>query len=323
MRGHGSRRNTRDDGKAPIGRIRRLLTLVAEYKGRFALATFFLIFGSAAGLVYPQAIRYAIDEGIEGGSLETLNYIALGLLVLFVFQAFATWIRHYLMSWLGERVVADLRQRVFDRLLHLDLDWFHRQRTGELVSRLASDVSIVEGVVGSELSISLRNMMQLIGGLTLLFYEDWRLTLFMLTVIPPLSIAVVLFGRKIRKMSRAMQDRVAETGGRVQEALGAIDTVQAFNRQRSESERYGEGVEEVFAQALQLARWRASFMSASSFAGFLAIGLVVWAGGRAVAQGELSSGSLTAFMLYTITVAVALTAWENLWSTSMPGTLKI
>lgn len=298
-----------------VRRVGRVLRLVAPYRARFALATVFLLLGSGIGLVYPKAVEYAIDEGLKEGATGVLDQIALGLVVLCLLQAGATWLRHYLMTWLGERAVTDLRRRVVDRLVTLPPAWFHERRTGELVGRVAGDVSIVEGVVGSELSMALRNLVQLVGGLVLLFTTDAGLTATMLLVVPPLSVAVVLFGRKIRQMSRAMQDEVAETNGRVQEVLGAIGTVQAFRQEGREAEVYRAGVERVFGKAVSLARWRASFMAVASTSGFLALGVILWLGGRQVARGEgLTGGELTAFLLYTTLVAVALASLTGLWS---------
>ncbi|MCA9534572.1 MAG: ATP-binding cassette domain-containing protein [Myxococcales bacterium] len=306
------------DAAAPrtrgVRRIGRLLTLLRPHRGRFALATTALLLGAGIGLVYPQAVRFAIDEGVGGGSRAVMHQVGIGLIVLFLLQAGLTWFRHYLMSWLGERAVADMRRKVFDSLLLQDATFYHSRRTGELVGRLAGDVAIVEGVVGSELSMAMRHSVQLVGGLVLLFVENAKLALVMLTVIPPLTVAVVLFGRRIRVMSRAVQDRLAETNARVQESLGAITTVQAFGREAYESAAYGDTVEHAFDDSLRLARWRASFMSVATLSGFIAIGLIVWLGGLMVADGELSAGSLTAFMLYTGVVAVALGSLVGIWA---------
>lgn len=297
-----------------VGRLLRLMEVLRPHMGRFTLATLALFGGSAIGLTYPQAVRYAIDEGIRRGSPEQLDWIVLGLLVLFVLHAGLTWVRHYLMSWLGQRAVAELRRRVFGRLLTLDAGWFHSRSTGELVGRLASDVAVLEGVVGTEVSMALRNSFQLAGGLGLLFVENARLTLVMLAVVPPLAIGVVAIGRKIRARSRAVQDRLAEASARVQEAVGAIETVQAFGREEDEASRYAVGVEAAFEAARRLAIWRGAFMATATFAGFAAIALIVWTGGRAVASGEMTGGDLAAFMLYTSIVAIALGSLANLWS---------
>lgn len=294
-----------------LTRLRRLVEVIGPHKGRFAIATFALFFGSSLGLVYPQVVRYAIDEGVSGATLDTL---AIGLIALFVVQASMTWVRHYQMSWLGQRAVAELRRRVFSRLLGLEPAWFHSRSTGELVGRLASDVTVVEGVVGTEISMALRNGVQLFGGLALLLYEDAKLTGVTLLIVPPLAIGVVLIGRKIRARAKAVQDRLAEASARVQEAVGAIETVQAFHRENDEAERYAGGVEAAFEAARRLAIWRGLFMACATFAGFTAIALILWVGGNAVAAGEMTGGSLAAFMLYTTLVAVSLGSLAGLWS---------
>ncbi|WP_152629420.1 ABC transporter ATP-binding protein [Haliangium ochraceum] len=296
-----------------LSELGRLVGLLRHYRGRFYLATIGLLISSGLGLVYPQAAKYAIDTGISGGSVEELNAVLGWLLVAFTVQALMIWVRHYLMSWLGERAVADLRSMVFDRLLTLSLGWFHERRTGELVGRLASDVTVVESVVGSDVSIALRNLVQLVGGVVLLFVVNAELTLYILMVVPPMTVGVVFFGRIIRRMSKAVQDRLAEVSGQVQESIGAIQTVQAFVREKRESEVYRGGVEAAFEQALSLARWRATFFSTVSLTFYFAVAAIIWIAGRAVVRGEISPGDLTAFLLYTGIVASSLGSIASLW----------
>ncbi|MCB9593624.1 MAG: ATP-binding cassette domain-containing protein [Sandaracinaceae bacterium] len=298
---------------AKVKRLRRLLRLwdvLRPHLGRFSLATGALLVGGASSLVYPQAARYAVDEGISGPHLDL---IAAGLIVLFLLQAGVTWMRHYQMSWLGQRAVAEMRRRVFSRLLALEPGWFHTRSTGELTGRLASDVAVVEGVVGTEISMALRNALTLIGGVILLLIENAKLTGVMLLVVPPLMVTMVFIGKRIRQRSRSVQDRLAEASARVQEAIGAIETVQGFVREEDEAARYAEGVEAAFEAARRLAVWRGLFMSAATFAGFAAIALILWVGGHAVERGDMSGGSLTAFMLYTTMVAVSLGSLAGLW----------
>src|SRR5439155_753813 len=177
--------------------------------------------------------------------------IVAGLCGLFVLNALFVWLRHYSISWLGERVVADLRALVVDRLVTLPIAWFHERRSGELVGRLSSDVTVVEDVVGSELSMATRNAVQMIGALVMLFVIDVRLTLLMLAIVPPVTLATVVFGRKIRKMTRGVQDALAQVSGQVQESIGAIATVQAFVREDHEAQRYRSGVEGAFRKTLE------------------------------------------------------------------------
>ncbi|MCA9673612.1 MAG: ATP-binding cassette domain-containing protein [Myxococcales bacterium] len=304
-----------DEGKSRnIGVLRRLIGLVRPHLGRFALAVATLLAASGLSLVYPMAAKYAIDVGMSSKSSVELDRIVLGLLALFVFHSGLVWVRHYSMSWLGERVVADLRALVVDRVLLLPMAWFHERRTGELVGRLASDVTTVENTVGSELSQALRNGVQLIGGLSLLLWVDWRLTAMMLLVIPPLLLITLWFGREIRLMSKRVQDEMAQVSGHIQESIGAIQTVQAFVREPREGRRYRDGVERIFQETLRMVRWRASFFAGAMGAGYLAVAAMIWLGGRALIRGDLSSGELTAFFLYTFMVAGALADLAGLWS---------
>lgn len=295
-------------------RALRILELVKPHRGRFALGSLFLFAGSAIGLAYPRAIKYAINELDEHGTVDAFDEVGMLLVALFLIQSVFTWCRHYLMSWLGERAVADMRQRVFARLIALPPGWFHTRRTGELVGRISGDVTTLQAFVGSELSIGLRNLVQLIGGVTLLLLEDAGLALYMMLIVPPMILSVMVFGRFIRRMSKKLQDAIALTNGRVQEVLGAIMTVQAFTQETREKDRYAEGVEVAFGTALSLARWRATFMSVSSLSGFLALAFVVWLGGHRVAAGELDPGGLMAFVLYTTIVALALASLSNMWT---------
>ena len=302
------------DGKSKnVAVLGRLLRLLAPHKARFVLAVVTLLAASGLSLVYPWAAKYAVDAGLGDASPELLDRVVVALCAIFLVHAGLVWIRHYSVSWLGERVVADLRGMVVDRLLALPLAWFHERRTGELVSRLSSDVTTVENVVGSELSMALRNGVQLIGGLILLFWVNTELTLMMLLVVPPLVLMGLWFGRGIRKMSKEVQDQLAKISGQVSESLGAIQTVQAFVRERHEARRYRAGVEDTFAKAMGMVRWRASFYAGAMGSGYLAIAALVWLGGHAMLRGELTSGELTAFFLYTFMVAGSLADVATLW----------
>lgn len=290
----------------------QLVALAKPYRAQFWLATVSLFISSGLGLVYPQVARTAVDKGLASGSMTDLNQMTLGLIAVFLLQAAFIWVRHYQMSWLGERVVADLRVRVFGKLLTLPPSWFHQRHTGEILSRLSSDVTVVDGLVGTELSLALRHSVTLLGGIGLLLYENWLLTLMMLAIVPPLMVGVVVFGRKVRTMARAVQDRHAATAARVEEVVGAIQTVQAFVREPDEAKRYRNNIDLGMQQSLQLIRWRATFFSVITLSVSLAIAAVVWLGGRAVVKGELSGGDLTTFLLYTAMVAASVGALASL-----------
>jgi ABC transporter fused permease/ATP-binding protein len=306
------------DGDRPRDRRRlavlwRLLPLIRPHRARFLLALVTLCAASAVTLVYPWAARMAVDVGMAGHTTHELDLIVVVLIGVFVVNAVLVWLRHYSVSWLGERVVADLRGLVFDRVLTLPLGWFHERRSGELVGRLASDVTVIEGVVGSELSMALRNSIQMVGAMVLLFVIDVRLTLLMLAIVPPITLTTIYFGRRIRSMTRAVQDELASVSGQVQESIGAIATVQAFVREAYEAGRYRAGVERAFGQTLALVRWRSWFFSTAMTAGYIGVAAVIWIGGRALVRGELTAGQLTSFFLYTFIVAGALADVAGLW----------
>ncbi len=306
--------------KRRLGVLWRLTALLRPHTGRFALAVVTLLAASGITLVYPAAAKYAVDMGMSagkatgGGSTHDLDLIVIGLIAVFCVNAVLVWLRHYSMSWLGERVVTDLRGLVFDRIVTLPMSWFHERRSGELVGRLASDVTVVEGVVGSELSMALRNAVQMAGALVMLFVIDVHLTLLMLAIVPPIVVTTIFFGKKIRAMTRSVQDELARVSGQVQEAVGAIATVQAFVREDHEARRYRGGIESAFRKTMIMVRWRSWFFSSAMTSGYIGVALVIWLGGRALIRGDLTAGDLTSFFLYTFLVAGALADLAQLWS---------
>jgi ABC transporter fused permease/ATP-binding protein len=296
-----------------LGVLRRLYPLVRPHRGRLIFAIVCLFAASATMLVYPWAARYAVDVGMGSEASDHLDLLVGGVIVVFALNAIFVWLRHYTLSWLGERVVVDLRALVFDRIMMLPLSWFHERRSGELVGRLASDVTIVSGVVSSDLSMALRNGAQVIGALVMLFVIDFRLTLLVLAIVPVTVIVTVYFGRKIRRMTRTIQDQLAQVSGQVQESIGAIATVQAFVREQREAKRYRDGVETAFDSTISMVRLRSWFFSLSMTAGYIGIALVVWLGGKRVIAGDLTPGDLTSFFLYTFIVAGAFADLAGLW----------
>ena len=291
----------------------RLTALMRPYRARFVLAVFMLLGASGLTLVYPQAAGYAVGIGMGSATTDELDLIVIGILGLFVINAGFVWMRHYLLSWLGDHAVADLRRLVFDRLLTLPLSWFHERRSGELVGRLASDVTVIESVT-SIVSMAMRNGVQVIGALVLLFVISAKLTLMMLVIVPPLVLTTIWFGRKIRRMAREVRDELAKVSGQVQESVGAISTVQSFVREGYEANRYKVGVEGAFQKTLQMVRWRASFFASSMSAGYAGVAVMIWLGGRALINQELTAAELTSFFLYTFIVAGALADLATVWA---------
>ncbi|HEY1098660.1 MAG TPA: ABC transporter transmembrane domain-containing protein [Myxococcota bacterium] len=293
--------------------------MLKPHKGRFALATVTLLIGSALNLVYPQAAKRAVDVGFSNASTEQLDWMVLGVVGIFFVSALLTWWRHWLMSWLGERVVADLRAQVFSRLITQPQSYFHERPSGELTGRLAADTATIQSIVGSELSIAMREIVMLVGGLVMLLLQSWQMTLMMLCIIPPVLVVGGVFGKRIRKMSSAVQDRLAESSAQVQESVSAIATVQAFRREPEQARRYTSRIDEFFGASLTLASWRGLFIATMSFSGQLATALMLWIGGRQIIAGTLSAGDLTAFLLYTTMVAFSLGGLAQLWGTLQSG----
>ncbi len=293
--------------------MRRLFALTRPYRLRLALAIVSLLGASGLGLVYPRYFGRVIDAAFTERSLEALDRSTLTLLAVFLAQAVFVFFRHYLMTWVGERVVADLRERIYGHLLVMSPGFFHRRRTGELLSRLSDDVTRLQQTVGEDLSIALRNAITLVGGVTILFVTNPRLTAVMLAVVPPLVVAAVLWGRVIRRLSRRAQDELARASGTVQEGISGIETVQAFGREAFEAERYAAAVERTFRLFVRRALARSWFGAVATFTAFGAIAGIFWLGGKMVVEGAITPGALTEFLLYTMLVAGAVGAMAGLW----------
>ncbi len=295
-----------------LGPLMQLLQMMTPYKSRFWLATLSLLVSAGLGLVYPQAAREAVDRALADKTGHQLNLIAEILIVVALVQALFIWIRHYLMSWLGEKIVADLRVRVFDKLLTLPPTWYHQRHTGEIMSRLSSDVTVIDGLVGTELSMALRHTLTLVGGVVMLFIENPKLTFIMLSIVPPLVLFMVWFGRKVRVLSRAVQDRHALTSTRVEEVVSAMQTVQSFVREKREGETYRGNIGAAFTQSVHLIRWRASLFSIVTLAVSVAMSAILWIGGKEVVAGHITGGKLLSFLLYTVMVAASVGALASL-----------
>ncbi len=307
----------KDDEVAEIGswtRLRRLLGYSRAYAGRLALALLALFITSALGLAYPYFFGQAIDAAFTDSDAVDLDTTALLLVGIFLAQAVFMFIRHYLMSWVGERVVADLRQQLQGHLMRLPQAYFHRTRTGELLSRLSDDVTRLQDVVGEDISIFLRNILTLVGGITILFVINPMLTGIMLCVVPPLVIASVLWGRVIRRLSKEAQEKLADASAALQEGIGAIETVQTFTREPHETDRYGARIEDTFQLFVRRILARSWFMSTASFLAFSSIAGIFWLGGHQVIEKRMSAGDLSSFFFYTMAVAAAVGALAGLYT---------
>ncbi|WP_300974420.1 ABC transporter transmembrane domain-containing protein [Sphingomonas sp. LHG3406-1] len=308
-----------DDDDKPQGKSLGNLALVyraaARYPGRIVAALFFLAISSAATLAIPRGFKEVIDRGFTDGSVssaavgEAFQYLLMIVLVL----ALATGFRFYFVSWLGERTVADLRRQVQRNLLTLPPRFFEENRPSEIASRLTADTAILEQVVGSSISFALRNFVTGVGGVIYLFVLSPKLAGLLLVAIPLLFGPIILFGRRISKLSRASQDRVADVGSNVSEVLGAMKIVQAFGQEQREEARFSDTVERAFGTALTRIRLRA-VMTVLLIGMFTsAIVLVIWEGAIDVAAGRMTGGDIAAFVFTGLLVGGAFAALSEVY----------
>ena len=265
-----------------------------------------LLLSSAIGLAFPGVVRYLLDAAFVHGDRRMLDRIAGGLVLLFVIQAVLNYAQAYLLSATGERAVAGLRRELFSRLIEMPPGFFADRRTGELTSRLTADVALVQGVMSHQLAEFSRQVIQLVGAIILLTLRQPRLTLTALSVAPLVVLSIVGFGRRLRRITTGVQDRVADANAVAEEALSQIRTVQSFVQEEAERQRYGERIAASVQQALRRARVRGVFVGIITFASFSGMVVVLWQGGRLVLDGRLTPGSLVEFLLYTIFIAASI-----------------
>ena len=284
--------------------------VIARYKTQWFLAGLFLLLAAGATLSVPLAFRDLVNTGLTN---QAINQQFINLLMLAAVLAVMTAGRFYTMSWLGERVVADIREQVFANVLRQSPAYFETLKTGEVLSRLTSDTTLVQTLVGSSLSIALRSLVMLVGGITMmLITSPWlagtMISLLLVTVLP-----IWALGRSVRKMSRTSQDKVADTSAMAGEVLNAMTTVQAFVREPYEKQRYKIAVESAFNQAKKRIAMRSMLTAITIMMAFAVIVFVLWMGARQVTAGELSLGDLTQFVLYAVFIAGSIGALSETW----------
>jgi ATP-binding cassette, subfamily B, bacterial len=312
--------HTSPDLPAPrkLGNLRIIWGFTARYKGHVAGALLALLVAAGATLAIPNAFKLIIDRGFgaSGGDIgRWFQY----LLVVVVVLALATASRFYFVSWLGERVVADVREAVQRNLLRLAPRFFEENRPSEIASRMTADTTIIEQVVGTIISVALRNIMMAAGGIAYLFALAPKLTLMLLLGIPAVIVPITLLGRRVRNISRQSQDRVAEVGAMVDEVLGAMKIVQAFGQEEREASRFREAVESVFATARRRILLRAVMTAIVIGLIFGAITLVMWQGAVDVQAGRISGGTIAAFVLTGGLVAGAFGALAEVYGELLRG----
>jgi subfamily B ATP-binding cassette protein MsbA len=308
-----SRRRIR---RGDLDQLRRLFGYVGPYRWYLAVATVGVIFASALGLVFPAIMGDLVDSalGTERGDTSSLDRIALFLVGIFLLQAGFNFVRSYFLSAMGEAVVADLRISVYEHLMTLPVRFFDARKTGEITSRLTSDVAVVQNTVSNSLAAAMAQTITLIGGVALLFVISVRLSVAVLAFLPIIIVAAAVFGRRLRRISTEFQDRVAEANAGAEESIAAVRVVKWFSAEDVERARYGDAVRASYRTALRRARLRALFTSSVSFVAFSTLAFVIWQGGRQVLQEQLTAGDLVAFLIYTLTVAGAIGTFTGLYS---------
>jgi ATP-binding cassette subfamily B protein len=265
-----------------------------------------LVLAAAAVLSLGIGLRYVIDGGFVAGRSAALDHAVEAVLLVIAVLALATFLRSYLVAWLGERVVADLRRDVYAKVIRLSPGFFELTRMGEVLSRLTTDTSVIQTVIGASVTQALRNLLLVVGGLVLLVVTNPRLTGLVLVVVPLAVLPIVLIGRRVRRLSRAAQDRVGDVGATAEETLNAVRTVQSFAQEARESARFAAAAEDAFAAAAAGARARALLAAAVITLVFGAIVLVLWIGGQDVLAGRITAGELSSFVFFATIVASAV-----------------
>jgi ATP-binding cassette subfamily B protein len=286
--------------------LRRTAGFLKPYKGRVLAALIALVVTGLSVLGLGQGLKNLIDGGFTNNDSGALDNALLLLLALSLIMAIGTFARFYFVSWLGERVVADLRKAVFNRILSLHLGFFETTKTGEILSRLTTDTTLLQTVIGSSASVALRNAINLVGGVVMLFITNPKLSVMVMLVVPVVVAPILIFGRRVRKLSRKSQDRVADVGAFAEETVNAISTVQAFTHEDIDQNRFSKEVANAFNTAIVRVRTRGLLMAVVILLVFGAIGVILWVGGRQMLAGEISGGELAAFIYYASIVAVSV-----------------
>ena len=310
MKSPAAERTRRLRSPKPLG---RLVPRLRPYRGQLAIAGVCLVAAAAVGLAFPQIVRKLLDAAFQRHDSALLDRIALLLIGLFAFQGVMNFVQVYLLTSTTERVVAKLREDVFAHLVRLSPGFFTERRTGELTSRLSADLAVLQSLLSTWISEMSRQVLFLIGGVVLLTLTHPRLTTTTLAVVPVVVGAAFLFGRRLRRASTGVQDRVADAMATADEAFAQIRTVQSFHREAEETRRYSWLLSSVVTAAVARAKIRAIFFGVVGFIAFAGVVAVLWEGGNLVLEGALTPGALVSFLLYAITVAAAVGSLASLF----------
>ncbi|HEX7978721.1 MAG TPA: ABC transporter transmembrane domain-containing protein [Gemmatimonadaceae bacterium] len=308
-----SRVVTRTRKPASPAPLRAMVPRVRPYAGTLAFGLVCLIIAAGVGLAFPVVVRYLLDAAFQQRDRALLDRIALGMILLFALQGVMNFVQVNLLTSTSERVIAKLREDVFAHLVRLSPGFFTEQRTGELTSRLSADLAVLQTLLATNISEASRQVLFLVGGVVLLTYTNPRLTATTLGVVPIVVALGFFFGRRLRRASVGLQDRVAQSLGMANEAFAQIRTVQSFVREEAETRRFGSLLSGVVEVAVARAKMRATLFGIVGFLAFAAVVVVLWQGGLLVLAGALTAGALVQFLLLAITVAAAIGSLVSLF----------
>jgi subfamily B ATP-binding cassette protein MsbA len=292
----------------------RLLVYAKPYGFRLSIGLLSLIVGNLIGLAFPKLVQYLIDAAFVDRDYAKLNKIALVIFASFAVQALFGFVRSYLFAFVSERILADIRTQIYTHLIGLPLTFFDNRRTGELVSRVTSDVTVIQTATTTSLTELLRQSMILVGGITIIAITNPKLTAVVLAIVPLVVLLTVFYGRYVRRMSTKVQDKLADANSVLEETLSAIRIVQSFAREGFEQNRYGAKIREALQTAMRRAVATGGFIAFIIFVVYSAIAAILWYGSRMVISGELTAGELTAFVLYTFVVAFTIGGMAELYA---------
>ena len=290
-----------------------IISFLVPYTRQIMVFLIALLVTAGITLSIGQGLRLVIDQGFAGESIEGLNIAIAFIMGGAVIMALGTYVRFYLISWLGERVSADIRAAVFDHVVGLHPAFFETNRSGDIMSRLTSDTTLLQSIIGSSLSIALRSSISSAGALIMLFITNFKLSLVVIFAIPAVLLPILYFGRKVRDLSRKSQDSVASVGSYAGEVIQQIKTVQSFTQEPLEKKAFGEEVERAFRVAKKRISQRAILTAVVIMAVFTALSAMLWFGGRDVITGQMTGGDLGAFIFYAMLMAVGMASLSEVY----------
>ena len=300
----------------------RLARFMLPYRARIAGALLALVIAAACVLALGQGLKHVVDNGFGSGDPRLLDEALGAMIAVAAVLAVATYFRFFLMMTTGERVITDLRRAVFDHILALEPGFFEATRTGEVISRLTTDTTLLQQVIGFGLSMFVRNLLMMTGAAVMLFVVSWKLALMVLLGVPATLVPILLLGRRVRRLSRDNQDRVADVSAYVDEAIHEIRTVQAYAHEDADRANFAGHAEAAYGAGVARIRQKALLISSVMLIAFSAVGLILWIGGYDVLAGRLTAGELSAFVFYALVVAGGAGTVSEVWGELQRGAAR-